>query len=399
MLIRVFADKDYELTKYINFLRLEMTGNSKAWNVEFCSPVAWLPTTAADIHIYIETPVRLAVPWAAVNVFASSFPDLPPIWNWVAEETDLMVLTQDLTERKTAIDTFRRIFRVAARGARPPALPCEPPAAAGGGPKPLPPKVGIITVTRNRPDWWANMLQNVVKQTWPVSRLEWIIVDDGDEGKRLGPQVEEFMEKSPGVMIRYVEMLTPSTIGAKRNAAVAAAAEDVSVFVCMDDDDHYPKDSVGRRVAWLHRRLDSQAEPKGSKKGKATKAPRPQSQIGYCSTLPMYDLTRYISAMNVPPHDQGPAERVSEASLVFTREAWVAKSFPEVSMAEGLGFIEGREAITVEMPPKDIIVSFIHKGNSSSRRIPAAQEPNGCHYGFADEYFSYVHQIGGGMTK
>lgn len=395
MLIRIFADQDYGLEKYINFVRLDMAGNSRAWTIKHCNPVQWIPDGPADIHIYCDTPVRLGVPWASFNVFANPFPMMPPPWAWASAEMDMTVDLGDLTERKTAIDTFRRIFRTAIRVARPPALPCEPVAAAGG-PKPPPPKVGIITVTRNRPEWWANMLQNVVKQTWPVSRMEWIIVDDGEEGKRLGVEVDTFMEKSPGIMIRYVEMLTPASIGAKRNAAVAAADGDVSIFVCMDDDDHYPKDSIGRRVSWLHRRLEA---PKAtSVKGKVV-GPRPQSQIGYCSTLPMYDLTRYISAMNVPPLNEGPAERVSEASLVFTREAWMAKPFPEVSMAEGEDFLAGREETAVEMPPKDIIVSFIHRGNTSSRRIPKDQEPNGCHYGFADEYFSYVHQIGGGMTK
>jgi hypothetical protein len=144
----------------------------------------------------------------------------------------------------------------------------------------------------------------------------------------------------------------------------------------MDDDDHYPKDSVAKRVAWL--------------------GPRQQttSQIAYCSMIPMYDLTRYISAMNVPGLDLGPAERVSEATLAFTREAWTSRPFPDVSMAEGLGFVEGREAVTVEMPPKEVIVSFIHSKNTSSRRIPEEQEPNGSHYGFSDEYFQYLHQIG-----
>jgi len=305
---------------------------------------------------------------------------------------DLIVKIDDLVERKTAIDTFRRVFRAAIKGNHPPMLPMEPPSGT------LPPKVGIITVTRNRKAWWANMLQNVVKQSWPVSRLEWILVDDGDEGERLGPEVDAFMEKTPGIMIRYVEMLTPKSIGAKRNAAVAAASGDVDVFVCMDDDDHYPKDSVGRRVSWLHRNIASSSpSPSGSKKDKKEKT-LVQSQIGYCSTLPMYDLTRYISAINVPELEIGPAERVSEATLVFTREAWLSKPFPEVSMAEGLGFVEGREELTVEIPPKDVIVSFIHKGNTSSRRVPKDQEPNGCHYGFADEFFAYVHQIGGGMT-
>jgi len=222
----------------------------------------------------------------------------------------------------------------------------------------------------------------VMHQSWPVSRMEWIIVDDGDEGQRLGPQVEEFMEKSPGIVVRYVEMTTPKSIGSKRNAAVEAASDDAEIFVCMDDDDHYPKDSVAKRVAWFKRELPA---------GKA------QSQIAYCSVIAMYDLTRYISAMNVPELELGPAERVSEATLAFTREAWTAKPFPDVSMAEGFGFLEDRDSISVEIPTKDVIVSFIHTGNSSSRRMPKDQEPNGCHYGFPDEYFRYVHKIGGGM--
>ena len=86
---------------------------------------------------------------------------------------------------------------------------------------------------------------------------------------------------------------------------------------------------------------------------------------------------------------------MSEATLAFTREAWTARPFPDVSMAEGLGFLEEREASSVEIPPTDVIVSFIHTKNSSSRRIPAEQEPNGCHYGFSDEYFKYLHIIGG----
>jgi cellulose synthase/poly-beta-1,6-N-acetylglucosamine synthase-like glycosyltransferase len=246
MRVRIFASKDYGLEKYLNFVRLDMNGSSsKPWAIEHCSPVKWTPTGPADIHIYLDVPVRLAVPWASFNVFANSFPFVPPPWTWATSEMDLIVKIEDLVERKTAIDTFRRVFRAAIKGNHPPMLPVEPPKQQG------PPKVGIITVTRNRKQWWANMLQNVVKQSWPVSRLEWIIVDDGDEGQRLGPLVDEFMEKSPGIMIRYVEIVTPKTIGYKRNAAVAAAAEDVDVFVCMDDDDHYPKDSVGRRVAWL----------------------------------------------------------------------------------------------------------------------------------------------------
>jgi hypothetical protein len=98
--------------------------------------------------------------------------------------------------------------------------------------------------------------------------------------------------------------------------------------------------------------------------------------------------------MNVPPLNLSPAERVSEATLAFTRAFWGARGFPAAGMAEGEGFLVGRESETREIPPVGVIVSFIHKGNTSSRRVPEEQEANGCHYGFKDEYFTYLHTIG-----
>jgi hypothetical protein len=61
-----------------------------------------------------------------------------------------------------------------------------------------------------------------------------------------------------------------------------------------------------------------------------------------------------------------------------------------VSVAEGEGFLERRTEETVEIPPEGIIVSFLHGANATSRRVPESSEPNGCHYGFDDEYFAYI---------
>jgi glycosyltransferase involved in cell wall biosynthesis len=225
------------------------------------------------------------------------------------------------------------------------------------------------------------MVKNVAGARWPLKQLEWIIVDDSDEGKGLDAQVEELREQAADLTVRYVR-LTPSasasasasvSIGAKRNAAVAAASEGTDLFVCMDDDDHYPEDSIGRRVSWIT----------DGKRGAV-----------YCSTIPMYDTTRYISAMNAPPMILGAAQRISEATLAFTRAFWTARPFPDVSMAEGEGFVVGRESATVEIPPYGVIVSFIHKTNTSSRRVPVEQPANGCHYGFTDEFFTLVTELG-----
>jgi hypothetical protein len=104
----------------------------------------------------------------------------------------------------------------------------------------------------------------------------------------------------------------------------------------------------------------------------------------------MYHTQKYISAINVPPLDLAPEERVSEASLCFTRDFWNARKFADVSVAEGETFLAGRMEKTLEIPPEGVIVSFLHGGNSTSRRVPAESEPNGCHYGFSDEYFGYL---------
>jgi hypothetical protein len=231
-------------------------------------------------------------------------------------------------------------------------------------------RVGILTVTKNRKAWWPNMVANVTGQKWPSKKLVWILVDDGS----LAAEVATLK----GIIeVIHVVVPEPATIGLKRNRGVAAAPADVMRFVVMDDDDHYPPDSVGRRLPWI-------ASASGASFSTAA---------SYCSTLPMYDATRYISAMNVPPLTLRPAERVSEASMAFTRAFWLARPFPEVSMAEGEGFMTGREHEAVEIPPYGILVSFIHGANVSGRRVPVEQEPNGCHYGFKDEYFRYIHGL------
>jgi hypothetical protein len=226
-------------------------------------------------------------------------------------------------------------------------------------------RVGILTVTKDRKAWWPNMVANVTGQKWPSKKLVWILVDDGS----LAAEVATLK----GIIeVVHVIVPEPASIGLKRNRGIIAAPADVMRFVVMDDDDHYPPDSVGRRLPWISG-------------GRYT--------ASYCSTLPMYDVTRYISAMNVPPLTLRAAERVSEASLAFTRAFWTARPFPEVSMAEGEGFLVGRENEAVEIPPYGILVSFIHGANASGRRVPADQEPNGCHYGFKDEYFRYIHSL------
>lgn len=232
-----------------------------------------------------------------------------------------------------------------------------------------PPHVALVTVTHNRPRWFPNMAQNVLTCDYPSEKLTWVIVDDSPAAGRVDEQVARFQSRNPHIHVVYVSLPVKTSIGEKRNRAVRAATK-ATVFAMMDDDDHYPPGSVATRVAYL----------------------TSQTGLGcvYCATIPMYHCGKYISAINVPPLLLTPAERVSEASLAFTRAFHEARPFPSVSMAEGEGFLTGRVEQTREIPPDGVLVSFLHGNNATSRRVPELVEPNGCHYGFSDEYFSYL---------
>jgi hypothetical protein len=228
------------------------------------------------------------------------------------------------------------------------------------------PHVAIVSLTHNRPRWFPNMARNVLTCDYPSEKLTWVIVDDSPSTGRSDDQVARFQSRNPHIHVIYCSIATKTSIGEKRNRAVLAATK-ATVFAMMDDDDHYPPKSVANRVAYLA-----------------------GTGCVYCATLPMYHCGKYISAINVPPLLLSPAERVSEASLCFTRAFHEARPFPSVSMAEGEGFLTGRVEQTREIPPDGVIVSFLHGNNATSRRVPELVEPNGCHYGFSDEYFSYL---------
>ena len=254
-----------------------------------------------------------------------------------------------------------------------------PPAAATPLPPPPPPVlplVAVLTLTHNRKKWWQNMAENILRSTYPKEKIVWVVVDDSRPEERIDRQIQQFQEAHTAHRVIYKSLPRKLSIGEKRNLAVeAAAGAGAMLFMNMDDDDYYPPSSILARVAWMQRGTDR------------------QWGAAYCATLPLYDARKYISAMNVPPLDLKPEERVSEASLVFTKQFWEEKKFPSCSVAEGESFLADRIHCTLEIPPEGVLVAIQHSGNATSRRVPEEREPNGCHYGFTDEYFSYLSTI------
>jgi len=227
------------------------------------------------------------------------------------------------------------------------------------------PDVSILTITRDRRVFMPLAKYSYMIQSYPEDKLEWVIVDDGEDS------IEDTLIGVPNV--KYVRCEPGLTISQKRNLAVENAMYDM--MVTMDDDDVYPNNSVLHRVAMLLK--------------------EPAKECGFCTTIPCYDITKFCSFMNVPPYILPMSERVSEATLVFTRKFWNEGKFDEnVHIGEGNAFIRGREQMCRELSPQDVIVSLIHPKNTSSRKTPVFNEPNGCHYGFNENLFMLVTEIG-----
>jgi hypothetical protein len=225
------------------------------------------------------------------------------------------------------------------------------------------PKISVLTITKDRRAFIPLAKYCFLAQGYPEDKLEWVIVDDGTD------QIKDLVSDLPNV--KYILCDRPMNIGEKRNLAVESASHDM--LVLLDDDDVYPNNSVVSRVAYML----AGSDPK---------------ECCFCTTIPCFDIHAKTSFINVPPNVLGMADRISEATLCFTRKFWAQRKFPEIQIAEGGAFIRGREHMCREMSPQDVIVSLTHKKTTSSRKAPMGSA-NGCHYGFSDELYTLVSEI------
>ncbi len=236
------------------------------------------------------------------------------------------------------------------------------------------PPISIVTLVHGRPKFIDNAFLNIMSTDYPLSKIEWIVVDDSEPTESASDKIIQFGDRFPPntLTLTYIPLARKRSIGYKRNLACERAKHDI--ILMMDDDDHYPSTSFRRRVAYL-------------RKG------RQSYECATCTTIAMYDLQKAISAVNVPPYGLSLAERCSEATLTFTKQFWQRQKFPDVDMAEGERFLDGRCSEVAEMAPQQIIVAFSHGTNLSGRKIPDSKQ--GCAWGFAKPFLEFIHGLVG----
>lgn len=111
------------------------------------------------------------------------------------------------------------------------------------------PFVSIITPTYNRRHLLPLLEACILRQSYPRCRMEWILVDDSQDG-----QPGFVPRENTGLSIKHIVLPEKMVLGAKRNYTVDQAQGQICVY--MDDDDYYPPTRVQLAVEALQRRPD-----------------------------------------------------------------------------------------------------------------------------------------------
>ena len=110
------------------------------------------------------------------------------------------------------------------------------------------PTVSICTPTFNRRPFIHYIIHCVKHQTYPLDKMEWIIVDDGTD------PIGDLVTKITFVTVKYIRVEHKMTLGEKRNFMHTHCTGDIILY--MDDDDYYPPERVSHAVESLQMNSD-----------------------------------------------------------------------------------------------------------------------------------------------
>jgi glycosyltransferase involved in cell wall biosynthesis len=197
------------------------------------------------------------------------------------------------------------------------------------------PFVSLVTPTYNRRRFIPGLLRMMEQQTYPIERMEWIVIDDGQE------EVEDLFEaardKIPHlVFIRHEDKLT---IGEKRNLLNTHAMGDI--IIAIDDDDFYFPDRVSAAVdAFL-------ANPKINLVGSS------EVYMFFTDTKEIYKIGPYF-----PKH-------ATNGTMAWRKRYASTHRYDEtVAFAEEKSFLDQYKNPIIQLDPMKVMLVISHSDNT-----------------------------------
>lgn len=199
------------------------------------------------------------------------------------------------------------------------------------------PFVSVITPTFNRRPFIPTLLQCYRNQTYPVERIEFIIVDDGTD------KIDDLIKTSCIPQIRYYQVSERLPLGKKRNLCHSLARGDI--FVYMDDDDYYPPERISHAVQML------QHNPKFLIAGSG------EIYIYYKHINKMYQCGPYSS------------NHATAGTFAFRKELLNITAYNESdAVSEEHHFLKGFTIPMIQLNPLKTILVFEHEQNTFDKK-------------------------------
>jgi hypothetical protein len=226
------------------------------------------------------------------------------------------------------------------------------------------PGLSIVTPVNNLKDIFKICVLNYTSSKYPKDKLEWVIVDDSDEGE----EVESLLpskENRDRFNIKYIRLDEPTSEGKKVNIGVENCSNDL-VMIMNQDDFIYERGMLNIVKELL----------KSEKKC-----------VGV-SHLGCFDINKYISIVNTSSPVLTYSNKLYTGGLCFKKGLWEENKFGEEDNALEV-FLKDNLTNFREISYIDNIVGLIHTRNSHLRANDI-KEPNGCHFKFSEKLFKYV---------
>jgi hypothetical protein len=196
------------------------------------------------------------------------------------------------------------------------------------------PLVSICTPTFNRRPFIPFLIKCIAAQTYPKSRIEWIIIDDGTDP--IGDLVEAIDN------VKYFYYSEKMLLGKKRNLMHSKCSGDIILY--MDDDDYYPKDRVSHSVETLLQ--------------------NPEFLIAGSSEMHIYFDSRNAVYQCGPYKDY----HATAATFAFKKELLLQTSYNEENaLAEERYFLKNYTIPLKQLDTLKSIMVFSHKHNSLNK--------------------------------
>jgi glycosyltransferase involved in cell wall biosynthesis len=215
------------------------------------------------------------------------------------------------------------------------------------------PLVSVVTPTYNRRRYIPAAIECFKAQSYPMNRMEWVILDDGTDavGDLFDPKVTGLSN------VRYVRIDTGKmTIGSKRNKLTDLATGDICV--CWDDDDYYPPDRVKKAVQRLRSVKDG--------KTKAPIAGASQAMLYYTTLDEIYMIGPFIQ------------NHATNGTMAYWRSYALENRYDEeATKAEERKFTKEWATPLLQMDPRDVMLVICHNENTVSKMSILERPPPG----------------------